>query len=146
MGQRISAFFVTTKNKIFSALRNITNALKQKIDGFLKALSTVIIQASDWVKENPYEAAAYLAIAIIFILIMAFMPQILAAAGFTSAGVAAGSLAAGTQSLIGSVTAGGTFATLTSAAMGGYGVGVVTGAVVGMAGAAASAAYAYFRR
>ncbi|KAL1637065.1 hypothetical protein SLS56_000721 [Neofusicoccum ribis] len=146
MGQGISAFFVTTKKKIFSAFRNITNALKQKIDGFLKTLSTFIIQACDWVKENPYEAAAYLAIAFIFILIMVFMPQILAAAGFTSVGVSAGSVAASTQALIAPVAAGGVFATLTSAAMGGYGVGVVTGAVVGMAGAATLAVFTYFRR
>ena len=74
----------------------------------------------------------------------------LSAIGFTSSGVAAGSIAAGVQSSIGSVAAGSLFASLQSAgataALGTAGVaglatvGVVGGAVVG----GAAGAYAVF--
>lgn len=53
-------------------------------------------------------------------------------------------MAAGAQASIGSVPAGGAFATLTSAAMGGYGMAVVVGATqaagLGIAGLGAAAA------
>ncbi|KAI4596567.1 hypothetical protein KJ359_005323 [Pestalotiopsis sp. 9143b] len=59
----------------------------------------------------------------------AAMPAVVApalsAVGFTPAGIAAGSIAAGVHSTIGNVAAGSLFATLQSAGMGGYGVGVV---------------------
>ncbi|KAF2689541.1 hypothetical protein K458DRAFT_384177 [Lentithecium fluviatile CBS 122367] len=47
-----------------------------------------------------------------------------------------GSLAASVQSAIGTVTAGSAFATLQSAAMGGYGAATVANAVAGAAAAA----------
>jgi hypothetical protein len=53
-----------------------------------------------------------------------------------------GSLAAGCQSALGNVVSGGAFATLESAAMGGYGVAIVNSAVqVGVGGVAAGAAF-----
>ncbi|PFX17698.1 interferon alpha-inducible protein 27-like protein 1 [Stylophora pistillata] len=62
-------------------------------------------------------------------------PFLLPAAGFTTAGVAAGSVAAGIQSAVygGTVTAGSVFATLQSA--GAAGLGVTTSAAVGSFGA-----------
>ncbi|KAK6222388.1 hypothetical protein LQW54_001088 [Pestalotiopsis sp. IQ-011] len=68
---------------------------------------------------------------------LAILPAVLpalSAAGFTPAGIAAGSIAAGVQSTIGNVAAGSLFATLQSAGMGGYGVTVLHAAA--QAGAA----------
>ncbi|KAK3487961.1 uncharacterized protein B0T23DRAFT_387020 [Neurospora hispaniola] len=49
--------------------------------------------------------------------------------GFGSGGIAGGSLAAGVQAIIGNVAAGSWFASLTSTAMGGYGLAGLTTAV-----------------
>ena len=54
-------------------------------------------------------------------------PALLGAIGFGSVGPVAGSIAAGWQASIGSVTAGSLFAFLQSAAMGGPAMGVVAG-------------------
>ncbi|KAM4060323.1 interferon-induced 6-16 family protein [Hirsutella rhossiliensis] len=62
---------------------------------------------------------------------------LLGAAGFGAAGVTAGSAAAAVQSVMGSVVAPSLFSTLQSAAMGGYGVVVVHGAVQGLGALAA---------
>ncbi len=56
------------------------------------------------------------------------------AAGFTSSGIAAGSIAAGVQSVIGNVVAGSTFATLQSLGATGViaGIGVAGGVFTGL--------------
>ncbi|KAJ3499711.1 hypothetical protein NLG97_g106 [Lecanicillium saksenae] len=64
---------------------------------------------------------------------------ILGAAGFTANGVTAGSAAAAVQSGIGNVVGGGVFATLQSAAAGGYGVAAVNTAVQAAGAVIASA-------
>ena len=57
------------------------------------------------------------------------------AAGFTSSGIAAGSIAAGIQSVIGNVAAGSTFATLQSLGATGVIAGLgITGGVVSAVG------------
>ncbi|KAK0762512.1 hypothetical protein N5P37_005329, partial [Trichoderma harzianum] len=61
------------------------------------------------------------------------------AAGFTSGGIAATSAATTVHASIGNVAAGSIFATLQSAAAGGYGVGVLTGAAQTAGGAVAGA-------
>ncbi|KAL6864005.1 hypothetical protein J3F83DRAFT_716295 [Trichoderma novae-zelandiae] len=59
--------------------------------------------------------------------------------GFTPAGIAASSLASGIHAGIGSIGAGSLFATVQSAAMGGYGAAVLTGATQAAGGAVAGA-------
>ncbi|EDU44776.1 predicted protein [Pyrenophora tritici-repentis Pt-1C-BFP] len=81
--------------------------------------------ATKWMKEHPWETAAIL----VPLILLACTPAFLSIAGFTAGGIAAGSIAAGVHAGIGSVAAGSTFAILTSAAMGGYGVPIVFGGV-----------------
>lgn len=67
-------------------------------------------------------------------------PLAIGAAGFTGAGVAAGSLAAAIQSTMGGVVAsGGTFAALQSAGAAGF--GMATNAVLGAVGGVAAYFY-----
>ncbi|KAL5117537.1 hypothetical protein ACEQ8H_004567 [Pleosporales sp. CAS-2024a] len=93
-------------------------------------ISGVAKMLASWMKAHPAETAAIL-VAIIF---LAATPAVLAAMGFTSAGIAAGSAAAALQSGIGSVAAGSLFAICQSAMMGGYGIGIIL-AVPAIAGA-----------
>lgn len=66
-------------------------------------------------------------------------PAVLAAAGFTGAGIAAGSIAAGLQAGIGNVVAGSAFAALQSAGVTGV-VSATTGAAASVAAGAVAAA------
>lgn len=66
-------------------------------------------------------------------------PIILASAGFAAAGVTVGSLAATWQASVGTIAAGGVYASLQSAAMGGLGA---TGAM-SLAGATGTAALGF---
>lgn len=70
--------------------RQVSGIIRPHVDAFLKKLSHLIIQAADWIKEHPTEAATRGAIIIIVIVLLAASPQILAAIGFTHAGPAAG--------------------------------------------------------
>jgi hypothetical protein len=105
-------------------------------------ITTIIKAAMVWMKSHPWETAAL----IVPVLLTACTPAFLGLAGFTAGGVAAGldsnihpsrcitdiyigSIAAGIQAGIGNVAAGSIFATLTSAAMSGYGVPIVFGGV-----------------
>ncbi|KAF1920786.1 hypothetical protein BDU57DRAFT_525784 [Ampelomyces quisqualis] len=74
-------------------------------------------RAGRWMNEHPWETAAI----VVLVVFMVSTPAILAAMGFTTAGIAAGSTAAAIQSGIGSVVAGSAFAICQSAMMGGYG-------------------------
>ncbi|RMZ67750.1 Interferon-induced 6-16 [Pyrenophora seminiperda CCB06] len=90
---------------------------------------TVVMKAAMvWMKSHLWEAAAL----IVPVLLTACTPAFLGLAGFTAGGIAAGSIAAGIQAGIGNVAAGSIFATLTSAAMSGYGVPIVFGGVWGI--------------
>ncbi|VUC20916.1 unnamed protein product [Clonostachys rosea] len=83
------------------------------------------------IKENPkffYAAAGVTAGAAVAPLVM---PVVLGAAGFSSIGPVAGSVAAGLQSAGWAGGAGTVFSTVQSAAMGGYGVSAVTSAFMG---------------
>ncbi|KAF9697279.1 hypothetical protein EKO04_004548 [Ascochyta lentis] len=93
-----------------------------KFGGYLNVLARKMLK---WVEAHPWETAAI----VIPLILLACTPAILGAAGFTAGGIAAGSAAAGIQAGIGSVAAGSAFATLTSAAMGGYGAVIVFGGV-----------------
>ncbi|KAH3980867.1 hypothetical protein HBI25_045530 [Parastagonospora nodorum] len=85
-----------------------------------------------WAKAHPAEAAAVTA----FLVVMVSTPIALASLGFTTAGIAAASVAAGIQSGIGSVAAGSAFAICQSAMMGGYGI-FIFGALPVLSGALA---------
>ncbi|KAK0654415.1 hypothetical protein DIS24_g5195 [Lasiodiplodia hormozganensis] len=91
------------------------------------ALRIKVRRIIEWVKAHPYMTAA---IVVAVILAIVLPPVFLHCLGFTAAGVAAGSVAAAIQASIGSVAAGSTFAILTSAMMGGYGVAIVVGWII----------------
>ncbi|KAK7428483.1 hypothetical protein QQZ08_004921 [Neonectria magnoliae] len=88
-------------------------------------------KAKDWASAHPIQAAALGTNALIIAAPALIASPALAVAGFGANGVAGGSIAAGVQSGIGSVSAGGLFATLQSAGAGGYGVAAVNGAIRG---------------
>ncbi|KAF7679788.1 hypothetical protein GT037_001439 [Alternaria burnsii] len=92
---------------------------------------TLMKAAVEWIRLHPWETAAL----VIPVVLMACTPAFLGLVGFTASGVAAGSIAAGIQAGIGSVAAGSVFATLTSAAMAGYGAPIVFGSVWGVSSA-----------
>lgn len=106
----------------------------------------VASQVTAWVWANPGTAACLTVGAAVGVPLivapMAAAAPVLGAAGFGSGGIVGGSAAAGAMGS--SVAAGGAFATLQSAAMGGYGVAAVSGAVQGagavIAGASGSLA------
>ncbi|KAM7216266.1 hypothetical protein V8F06_008385 [Rhypophila decipiens] len=108
-------------------------------------------KAFKWAKENPLTAASGvvagggLAVVVAPALVTA---PLLGLAGFGSSGIVGGSMAAGIQAGIGNVVAGSTFATLTSAGMGGYGAAAVAaaGQAVGGMTAAAGAAGVYMAK
>ena len=98
--------------------------------------------AASFVKESPGTAACTVIAAGGLAVVAApaiVTGPLLAFAGFTPLGPAAGSLAAMIQGGLGNLVAGSAFATLQSAAMGGYGAAVVAGAAQG-AGAVVAAA------
>ncbi|KAF2706356.1 hypothetical protein K504DRAFT_361368, partial [Pleomassaria siparia CBS 279.74] len=76
-------------------------------------LSNPIVQ---YIMAHPIKTICHVANAALLVASSVIAPPLLAVAGFTNVGVAAGSLAAAVQSSIGNVAAGGTFAVLQSAA------------------------------
>ncbi|KAI1170830.1 hypothetical protein F4777DRAFT_567732 [Nemania sp. FL0916] len=103
-------------------------------------------KATEWAVANPGTAVAVgvggLGGVMVAAPMMAAAP-VLGAFGFGANGIAVGSVAAGVQSGIGSVVAPGAFATIQSAAAGGYGVAAVSTAVQGMGGVIAGSAAAF---
>ncbi|KAI0876016.1 hypothetical protein GGS24DRAFT_453219 [Hypoxylon argillaceum] len=97
-------------------------------------------QATEWAAANPGKASALGAGAVLVAAPMLVAAPVLGAAGFGANGIIAGSAAAGAQSGIGSVLAPSIFATLQSAAAGGYGVAAVSATVQGLGGVVASSA------
>ncbi|KAL6892429.1 hypothetical protein HDV57DRAFT_481998 [Trichoderma longibrachiatum] len=95
---------------------------------------SVARQAKDAAWENPIMAAgvvvtgAGLLAAAAPVVVTAPLMGVAGTAGFGPAGIAASSLASGIHAGIGSVGAGSIFATVQSAAMGGYGAAVLTSA------------------
>ncbi|KAK0715218.1 hypothetical protein B0H67DRAFT_236617 [Lasiosphaeris hirsuta] len=89
-------------------------------------------------KNNPRTATACA-----IVLVAAAIPAILAGIGFTSSGIAAGSVAAGIQAGIGNVAAHSGFATFTSAMMGGYGVAAVGSFVLAVGATVYAFVYSY---
>ncbi|KAI3399676.1 hypothetical protein diail_6025 [Diaporthe ilicicola] len=111
-------------------------AVREKIKQLAEEAPDAASQAAGWVAANPGTAACVgvgAAAVPLIVAPMAAAAPALGAAGFGSAGIVGGSAAAG--SMGSGVAAGSAFATLQSAAMGGYGVAAVAGAVQG-AGAA----------
>ncbi|KAI1471123.1 uncharacterized protein F4812DRAFT_167008 [Daldinia caldariorum] len=85
--------------------------------------------AWSWIQENPGRAAVCAAGGVAVAAPALVAGPALAVAGFGANGIVGGSIAAGVQSGIGNVVAGGLFATLQSAAMAGYGAAAVNGVV-----------------
>ncbi|KAF2714710.1 hypothetical protein K504DRAFT_395321 [Pleomassaria siparia CBS 279.74] len=82
----------------------------------------------EWIAAHPYQTALHVVNGVVMFTPAAAMVPILNTLGFTSLGPAAGSAAASTMSYFGSVPASGVYATVQSAAMGGYGAGIAAGA------------------
>ncbi|KAJ8112496.1 hypothetical protein OPT61_g5148 [Boeremia exigua] len=101
---------------------------------------------SNWIMDHTAEAAALLIALAAMPVALAATPAMLGLVGFTAFGPAAGSIAAVVQSTTGPVAAGSAFATLQSAAMGGYGVVAVQALVATGAATAAGIAAASFLR
>ncbi|KAF2799546.1 hypothetical protein K505DRAFT_194608, partial [Melanomma pulvis-pyrius CBS 109.77] len=79
-----------------------------------------------WCKANPKTLTIIIVAIVVSILFGALAPMMLSGIGFSAAGPVAGTIAAGWQASIGSVAAGSFFAILQSAAMGGFGVAIVS--------------------
>ncbi|KAF1357254.1 hypothetical protein EJ07DRAFT_129939 [Lizonia empirigonia] len=90
-----------------------------------------------YIAAHPYQTAFQVVNGVIICTPAAAMVPVLAALGFGAGGPIAGSTAAAVMSYFSYVPAGGVYATLQSAAMGGYGASAVTG--LAQAGAALSA-------
>ncbi|KAF1934734.1 hypothetical protein EJ02DRAFT_507365 [Clathrospora elynae] len=113
-----------------NAIRAFGQKASRAFDKAIEALRQIGIidvakAATKWTKEHPWETATIL----VPLILLACTPAFLSIAGFTAGGIAAGSIAAVVHAGIGSVAGGSTFAILTSAAMGGYGVPIVFGGV-----------------
>ncbi|KAL7949492.1 hypothetical protein V8C42DRAFT_311054 [Trichoderma barbatum] len=113
--------------------------------GFLDGAQAAARRLGKAAWENPVLAAATVAtgagllvVAAPAVVTVPFMGAA-GAAGFTPAGIAATSAASAMHASIGNVAAGSLFATVQSAATGGYGVAVLTGAAQAAGGAVAGA-------
>ncbi|KAF2146777.1 uncharacterized protein K452DRAFT_193951, partial [Aplosporella prunicola CBS 121167] len=82
-----------------------------------------------WIREHPLQATCYAVGGGMMLFPLAAATPVLGAVGFGAAGPVAGSLASAAQSIWAPVASGGLFATLQSAAMGGYGAAIVAGTV-----------------
>ncbi|KAK7540785.1 uncharacterized protein J3D65DRAFT_600890 [Phyllosticta citribraziliensis] len=78
-----------------------------------------------YIRENPGQAGMHVVGGVVFFAPALITGPLLGLLGFTAVGPAAGSIAAAWQAFIGPVAARGFFATLQSAAMGGYGAPIV---------------------
>ncbi|KAF2796877.1 hypothetical protein K505DRAFT_155120 [Melanomma pulvis-pyrius CBS 109.77] len=112
------------------------NLICKVVDHIKNTICDMAPPIVQYVVKHPIKAVCHVASATMMLGSSVIAPLLLGLAGFTSAGVAAGSLAAAVQSSMGTVVAGGAFATLQSAAMGGYGAAIVAGAMSGAAVAA----------
>ncbi|KAK7545633.1 hypothetical protein IWX49DRAFT_640369 [Phyllosticta citricarpa] len=130
-------------NNFFYSFNNfITNCTEQAQKLFDKTTEYVFsIKWEDlpeniktYVQENPREAGFRVVGGVVFFAPGLITGPLLGMLGFTAAGPAAGSIAAAWQASIGPVAARGFFATLQSAATGGYGAPVVGGVVRAVAG------------
>ncbi|KAL0256819.1 hypothetical protein SLS55_007628 [Diplodia seriata] len=118
-------------------------ALLQQIKNCIKNLATEIW---DWVQAHPYQAGFIVLCILTITFTPTIVPPVLTAAGLTTVGTTASTIAAAVQSVISPVVAGGTFAILQSAAIGGYGVSIVLCSVqaVAAAGLVTMALWNYF--
>ncbi|KAJ4381212.1 hypothetical protein N0V86_003561 [Didymella sp. IMI 355093] len=120
----------------YGAVSAIAQENGYKFESKEKDLEGMAQKLKRWIQEHPKEAATLLACLASALIAITLTPTMLGLIGFTPIGPAAGSIAASLQSAMGPVAAGSAFATLQSAAMGGYGAIIVdamtaTGAVTG---------------
>ncbi|OAL48238.1 hypothetical protein IQ07DRAFT_589064 [Pyrenochaeta sp. DS3sAY3a] len=99
-----------------------------------------------WVCQHPYQTALHTVNAALLVTPAAATVPIFNAVGFGAAGPIAGSAASSTMSFFGFVPAGGLYATIQSAAMGGYGAGLAAGATQAGAVVSSAAAWALGRK
>ncbi|KAI1821767.1 hypothetical protein F4861DRAFT_517702 [Xylaria intraflava] len=123
-----------TNPNVAVANGDVLPAVADRNGGWLRMAADGGQKAKEWALENPGKTAALGAGAVLVAAPMAAAAPVLGAFGFGANGIVAGSVAAGAQSGIGSVVAPSVFATLQSAAAGGYGVAAVSSAVQGLGG------------
>ncbi|KAF2821362.1 hypothetical protein CC86DRAFT_459030 [Ophiobolus disseminans] len=97
----------------------------------------------DWIAQHPYQTAFHVVNGVVLFTPAAITVPFFSALGFSAVGPAASSTASGVMGYFGVVPAGGVFATLQSAAMGGYGASVAAGAAQAGAVASSAAAWAF---
>ncbi|KAI8629726.1 hypothetical protein F5Y19DRAFT_475178 [Xylariaceae sp. FL1651] len=130
----------TIKKTISGALAVSAEKSKAAASASLQLATKGSRKTTEWATANPRMALTVGAGAALVVAPMAIAAPVLGAVGFGAQGVVAGSTAAGIQSGLGSVVAPSLFATLQSAAAGGYGVAVIVPIVQGVGGALASVA------
>ncbi|KAL1792782.1 hypothetical protein ACET3X_009289 [Alternaria dauci] len=125
-------------------LEDIGQATLPKIDFTQEDLSGFSERLKEWIVSNPKQFTTLLACIASGPIVAVITPTMLGLVGFTPIGIAAGSLASAFQASVGPIAAGSAFAVLTSAGMGGYGLGIVqaiaiSSALTGTCGTAAVA-------
>ncbi|KAI0446877.1 hypothetical protein F4803DRAFT_546729 [Xylaria telfairii] len=105
----------------------------------LRFVAKGVTNATEWAATNPKQAAVAGVGAACVVAPMLVVAPVLSLVGFGANGIVGGSIAAGIQSGIGNVVAPSLFATLQSAAAGGYGVATVAATVQGLGVTAGSA-------
>lgn len=119
---------------------------RRAVDAFGQEASKVIggaaVHTGHWIAKHPGGTVGIVGSFVAAPIAIAVTPLVLGVAGFTSAGVAAGSAAAVAQAAIGNVAAGSAFAVLQSAGAGGAGLALVNGIVGASATATAVGATA----
>ncbi|KAL6152686.1 hypothetical protein ACJQWK_11340 [Exserohilum turcicum] len=120
-------------NAVSNFVQKAVEAVKNTVSDMFRSIAPPIVR---YVVEHPIRTLGHVGSAALLVAPGIITAPLLAVAGFTGSGVAAGSLAAAVQSGLGTVSAGSTFAVLQSAAMGGYGAGTVAAVAGGTAVAA----------
>ncbi|RYN66542.1 hypothetical protein AA0118_g2786 [Alternaria tenuissima] len=106
-------------------LKDIGQITLPEIEFTREDLSGFSERLKEWILSNPKQFTTLVACIASGPTIAVVTPAMLGLVGFTPLGIAGGSLAAGFQAAVGPIAAGSAFAILTSAGMGGYGLGVV---------------------
>ncbi|KAH7116876.1 hypothetical protein B0J11DRAFT_583583 [Dendryphion nanum] len=109
--------------------QSVSKAIKHIKEAIVATTRRILPPIVQYIVEHPIRAAFHVVNAVALIAPAAIFSPVLGLVGFTGVGIAGGSIAAGVQSAMGTVGAGSVFATLQSAAMGGYGTTVVANGV-----------------
>lgn len=104
----------TMGNAVSNFVQKAVEAVKNTVSDMFRSIAPPIVR---YVVEHPIRTLGHVGSAALLVAPGIITAPLLAVAGFTGSGVAAGSLAAAVQSGLGTVSAGSTFAVLQSAAV-----------------------------